>query len=127
MPSRFLSEIPEHLLEDLSSAPSSGASQNNERVYEYDPAELEGMAVQQTSVGNVHRYFGSRGESKGAASKPRGAFSGFVPGSRVRHPKYGYGTVLRREGEGEQTKLTVSFPGLGLKKLVEKYAGLERV
>ncbi|MCZ6752050.1 MAG: ATP-binding domain-containing protein, partial [Acidobacteria bacterium] len=127
MPSRFLSEIPEHLLEDLSSPPSFAASPNNERVYEYDPAELEGMTVQQASVGNVHRYFGSRSESKRAASKPRGAFSGFVPGSRVRHPKYGYGTVLRREGEGEESKLTVSFPGLGLKKLVEKYARLERV
>ncbi len=42
----------------------------------------------------------------------------------MRHPKYGGGTVLRREGEGEDAKLTVSFPGYGLKKLVEKYAGI---
>ena len=34
--------------------------------------------------------------------------------------------VLRREGAGESTKLTVSFPGYGQKKLVEKYAGLEK-
>lgn len=47
-----------------------------------------------------------------------------VPGSYVRHAKYGRGLVLRREGSGEQTKLTVSFPGYGQKKLVEKYAGL---
>jgi DNA helicase-2/ATP-dependent DNA helicase PcrA len=50
----------------------------------------------------------------------------FVPGSYVRHAKYGRGLVLRREGSGEQTKLTVSFPGYGQKKLVEKYAGLEK-
>jgi ATP-dependent DNA helicase UvrD/PcrA len=50
----------------------------------------------------------------------------FTPGSYVRHAKYGRGLVLRREGSGDQTKLTVSFPGYGAKKLVEKYAGLEQ-
>jgi len=50
----------------------------------------------------------------------------FMPGSYVRHAKYGRGLVLRREGSGDQTKLTVSFPGYGAKKLVEKYAGLEQ-
>ncbi len=47
------------------------------------------------------------------------------PGSSVNHPKYGHGMVLRREGDGEDAKLTVSFPGYGLKKLVEKYAGIK--
>jgi DNA helicase-2/ATP-dependent DNA helicase PcrA len=46
-------------------------------------------------------------------------------GATVRHPKYGIGTVLRREGEGDDAKLTVSFQGYGLKKLVEKYAGIQ--
>ena len=41
----------------------------------------------------------------------------------IQHPKYGRGVVLRREGDGEDAKLTVSFPGYGLKKIVEKYAG----
>lgn len=50
----------------------------------------------------------------------------FLPGSYVRHAKYGRGLVLRREGSGDQTKVTVSFPGYGQKKLVEKYAGLEK-
>jgi DNA helicase-2/ATP-dependent DNA helicase PcrA len=50
----------------------------------------------------------------------------FKPGSYVKHSKYGRGLVLRREGAGESAKLTVSFPGYGQKKLVEKYAGLEK-
>jgi DNA helicase-2/ATP-dependent DNA helicase PcrA len=50
---------------------------------------------------------------------------GFHSGSVVRHPKYGRGTVLRREGDGEDAKLTISFPGYGLKKIVEKYAGIK--
>ena len=48
----------------------------------------------------------------------------FGAGSTVRHPKYGRGTVLRREGEGDDAKLTISFPGYGLKKIIEKYAGI---
>src|SRR5438067_1748085 len=50
----------------------------------------------------------------------------FLPGSYVRHAKYGRGLVLRREGSGDQIKVTVSFPGYGQKKLVEKYAVLEK-
>ena len=46
------------------------------------------------------------------------------PGSTIEHAKYGRGTVLRLEGSGEDTKVTVSFAGYGLKKLVAKYAGI---
>ncbi len=49
-----------------------------------------------------------------------------VAGSHVRHDKYGRGLVLRREGSGDNVKLTVSFPGFGQKKLIEKYANLVR-
>jgi DNA helicase-2/ATP-dependent DNA helicase PcrA len=66
-----------------------------------------------------------------ASAQPRNASSNavggdFAPGSHVRHPKYGRGLVLRREGTGDAAKLTVSFPGFGQKKLIEKYAGLEK-
>ncbi|MBI4904292.1 MAG: UvrD-helicase domain-containing protein [Acidobacteria bacterium] len=46
------------------------------------------------------------------------------PGSSIVHPTYGKGTIVRKEGEGPDAKLTVSFPGYGLKKLIAKYAGL---
>jgi DNA helicase-2/ATP-dependent DNA helicase PcrA len=59
-----------------------------------------------------------------SSSSPAGG--DFAPGSHVRHPKYGRGLVLRREGTGDSAKLTVSFPGFGQKKLIEKYAGLEK-
>ncbi|HVF26908.1 MAG TPA: 3'-5' exonuclease, partial [Pyrinomonadaceae bacterium] len=61
-----------------------------------------------------------------AGSSSTSATNGFVPGSHVRHPKYGRGLVLRREGVGDAAKLTVSFPGFGQKKLIEKYASLEK-
>ncbi len=47
-------------------------------------------------------------------------------GTVVEHPKYGTGTVVRREGEGDDAKVTVMFPRYGLKKLIEKYAGMTK-
>jgi len=47
-------------------------------------------------------------------------------GTVVEHPKYGTGTIVRREGEGDDAKLVVVFQRHGIKKLVEKYAGLKR-
>jgi DNA helicase-2/ATP-dependent DNA helicase PcrA len=52
--------------------------------------------------------------------------AGFTPGSHVTHEKYGRGLVLRREGSGDNVKLTISFPGYGQKKLIEKYANLQK-
>ena len=64
------------------------------------------------------------GQAAARAAPPprRGARAGMT----VEHPKYGTGTVVRREGDGEDAKITVNFPRYGLKKLVEKYAGLKR-
>jgi DNA helicase-2/ATP-dependent DNA helicase PcrA len=47
-------------------------------------------------------------------------------GTVVEHPKYGMGTIVRREGEGDDAKLVVIFQRHGMKKLVEKYAGLKK-
>ena len=49
------------------------------------------------------------------------------PGVRVRHPLFGVGTIVRREGTDDDLKLTVSFAGIGAKRLVARYAGLEIV
>jgi len=47
-------------------------------------------------------------------------------GTVVEHPKYGTGTIVRREGDGDDAKLVVLFQRHGMKKLVEKYAGLKK-
>ena len=84
------------------------------------------------SIDNIAEFFASRGKkfslTKSSAETPEAKASrpALRPGQRVRHPKYGEGVVYRREGEGESAKITVQFPRFGLKKLVEKYAQLER-
>jgi DNA helicase-2/ATP-dependent DNA helicase PcrA len=47
-------------------------------------------------------------------------------GTVVEHPKYGTGTIVRREGDGDDAKVVVIFQRHGMKKLVEKYAGLKK-
>ncbi|MFM1000917.1 DNA helicase II [Yersinia enterocolitica] len=53
--------------------------------------------------------------------------SGFSLGQRVRHPKFGEGTIVNLEGSGEHSRLQVAFPGEGIKWLVAAYARLEAV
>jgi DNA helicase-2/ATP-dependent DNA helicase PcrA len=81
------------------------------------------------SIDNIADFFASRGKKFNRPQIPvekAAGGSSFRPGQRVKHPKYGEGVVYRREGEGENAKITVQFPRFGLKKLVEKYAHLER-
>jgi len=80
------------------------------------------------SVDNIANFFAARGQKftrpKLDIPEPTGK-TGLRQGSRVRHPKYGEGTVFRREGDGDDAKITVQFQQHGVKKLVEKFAQLE--
>jgi DNA helicase-2/ATP-dependent DNA helicase PcrA len=117
-PSRFLSEVPPNLLDRLDAeAPifKTRTSWNNAL----------------NSVERIEQFFGQRRPKQSEASQGLGTNAASTPqrwrlGSRVRHPKYGLGTVVDCEGEGQDAKVTVSFPGYGKKKLVERYASLTR-
>lgn len=52
---------------------------------------------------------------------------GFVAGAKVKHKRYGYGTVLIKEGTGSSTVVTVVFKELGIKKFALANAPLELV
>jgi DNA helicase-2/ATP-dependent DNA helicase PcrA len=80
---------------------------------------------------NTAAFFGKGGNRFGSRPKldipaPTGK-TGLGKGIKVRHPKYGEGVIFAREGDGEDAKLTVQFKSHGLKKLVEKFAQLERL
>ena len=145
IPSRFLREVPRTLVEDLS-VKSARAPQVDlfSEQYEVRETAKRNLYTGKTynSVENIKQFFAERGKAAAPppSSSPTPATSatptphhppptprkrGFRAGSQIRHPKYGVGTVLRREGDGEDAKLTVSFPGYGLKKLIEKFAGIQ--
>jgi len=82
------------------------------------------------SIDNIARFFGAKPGSLPRPAfdlpQPKGA-TGLRKGQHVRHAKYGEGTILMREGEGEDAKLTVLFARHGMKKLMEKFANLQKV
>lgn len=84
------------------------------------------------SIDNIATFFGGGGiggkftRPKLEVAAPAGETS-LKRGTRVKHPKYGDGTVVSREGDGPDAKLTVQFTRHGVKKLVEKFAQLERL
>jgi DNA helicase-2/ATP-dependent DNA helicase PcrA len=153
VPSRFLEEVPHQLLEELGTSRARAAasyqdSDFGERHFSYEDEDQSASAhagrqqaarskprnggytgPKYNSIDNIAEFFASRGKKFNRpqlpVEKPAGG-SSFRPGQRVKHPKYGEGVVYRREGEGENAKITVQFPRFGLKKLVEKYAHLER-
>ena len=151
VPSRFLEEVPPQLLEELGTSRTRATASRQdsdfgERHYSYEdedqsaPSNVSQQArakprnggytgPKYNSIDNIADFFASRGKKfnrpQVPVEKPAGGGS-FRPGQRVKHPKYGEGVVYRREGEGENAKITVQFPRFGLKKLVEKYAHLER-
>jgi hypothetical protein len=44
---------------------------------------------------------------------------------RVRHPVFGYGTVLETSGQGQTQKLRIRFDRVGVKTLLTRFANLE--
>ncbi len=145
VPSRFLEEVPQSLLQDLGSprrSPRTSGDYGTSRHYAYEDEDQRpqyGRSNQRqrssysgpsyNSIDNIAEFFASRGKkfTRPKVEVPAATGrSGFRPGQRVRHPKYGEGTVYKREGDGEDAKITVQFPRFGLKKLVEKYAQLEK-
>jgi DNA helicase-2/ATP-dependent DNA helicase PcrA len=154
IPSRFLREVPRALVEDLGQSRQTTQRGPQVDLfaeqYEVRESAKRNLYTGKTynSVDNIQQFFQERGKTPAPpappatghqpaappprppqptahAPKPAGRSRGFRAGAMIRHPKYGRGTVLRREGDGEDAKLTVSFPGYGLKKLVEKYAGIQ--
>jgi DNA helicase II / ATP-dependent DNA helicase PcrA len=111
LPSRFLAEIPGELIEPV---PGSLSEPGETRRYEPDPDYSSNYAYRQRR----RTPYGQ------AAKAPRSSKDPLI-GTRVRHSKYGVGTIIEVEGEGEDRKLTVSFQDYGAKKLLERYANLQ--
>jgi len=121
-------------------APHGHRAESNHYSYEdedqsaaWNPARVKPKAgtplANYNSIDNIAEFFASRGKKFSVPKIPSEAPAGrrgFRPGQKVKHPKYGEGTVFQREGDGEDAKITVQFPRFGLKKLVEKYAQLEK-
>jgi DNA helicase II / ATP-dependent DNA helicase PcrA len=50
----------------------------------------------------------------------------FIKGERVRHPEFGAGTIRELSGFGMDLKAVIEFDGIGRKKVVVRYANLQK-
>jgi DNA helicase II / ATP-dependent DNA helicase PcrA len=115
LPSRFLAEIPGELIEVAS---GSLSEPGGTRRYEPDP---------EYSHDYFYRRRPQRMPTYGRPAQPVRRSADPLVGTRVRHSKYGIGTIIDVEGDGDDRKLTVSFQDYGAKKFVERYAHLQLV
>jgi DNA helicase II / ATP-dependent DNA helicase PcrA len=128
LPSRFLAEIPSELVETVrGSLAEIGEKRRYEPdpEYSYSPDEFLRRVRGQTAPTPATPKPARREPSFGRTSVKRGANADPMLGRKVRHPNYGVGVVVGVEGDEEDRRVSVSFPGRGTKKFIERYAQLE--
>jgi ATP-dependent DNA helicase UvrD/PcrA len=127
LPSRFIADIPGHYLD---------AELEYQQGFSFDPD----VAMPVSFAGRADHIRKREQEPRhglaGVLDRPSGAAAEIeivpdesedvVIGMRVRHGKFGIGTVRKIEGEGDGQKVIVWFNSVGPKKLLVRFAGLER-
>jgi DNA helicase-2/ATP-dependent DNA helicase PcrA len=101
------------------------------------PKSKSAQAPEGGSIDNIARFFSGGAVKPGSfgrtTSRPKmdlpepTCAAGLKKGQRVRHSKYGEGQIVMREGDGDDAKLTVLFSRYGMKKLMERFANLEKI
>lgn len=118
LPSRFLREIPAELLQQR----SEHALQNRPQ-----PGQWSGSAKPVKSQHNLASVSGNSNEVE-LIPEPLDDYSdGIRLGLRVRHERFGIGTIRKVEGKGDNQKVVVWFEQGGPKKLLVRFAGLQPV
>jgi DNA helicase-2/ATP-dependent DNA helicase PcrA len=75
-------------------------------------------------IDSPEKYSALRTSRKLKSLKPPYAYA---VGTRVKHPKWGIGVVRDCYGDGDDQKITVNFPSIGIKRLALKFANLEQI
>ncbi|HEY6011946.1 MAG TPA: 3'-5' exonuclease, partial [Nitrospirota bacterium] len=115
--SRFVDEIPAELMDREGAAPYK--SEFGKRYVSWEEADASSARARET-WSDDHRVAQKAPVKKTATNK-----NPYYNGAVVRHGKFGLGTIQRSEGAGDDLKISVSFPGHGVKTLAVKYANLE--
>ncbi len=126
--SRFVREIPTELMDNT--VPT--VKRREEELFDFRPkATLKPKVTAQPvkpfiaqGIGSLNRVAGI---SKGAAALETDTVLDYEVGDRVRHIKYGEGTVLNMTREPRDYKVTVDFDNAGQKIMYASFAKLKRV
>ena len=135
-PSRFLKDIPEELMEiegpqlrsnseSASSVPPFSGS--NSYAANNSFPEQRRRENNTPATHNLSSIANSFADEIEMVPEPHENNEGVYLGMKVRHGKFGVGTVRKIEGEDDGQKVVVWFNSVGPKKLMLRFAGLERV
>jgi DNA helicase-2/ATP-dependent DNA helicase PcrA len=130
LPSRFLDDIPKELV-DLGDEPAMSLRREWGAVT-VSPESRSAPAGHQTApVHNLSSLFGNGDEAPQLPGEVEvipddEATDQLWLGMKVRHARFGVGTIRKIEGQGENQKVIVWFASAGPKKLLVRFAGLER-
>lgn len=125
IPSRFLSEIPEEMIEQAAGSntqptawQSAPTGVFNKGIYKSSAASKGGFDGDKITFGGgaVQRGF-NRGDSAAEVSV----------GQKVSHKKFGIGTIKKLEGEGKSQQVEIDFEGVGMRRLMTAYANLQKI
>ena len=123
LPSRFLEEIPDELLREV-----SGRAERVERSGRPDRLGRAGAPRRREAWRDAQVTQALRAASQLSAGPAPGLEASELPvGADVRHPAWGAGVVIDASGVGEDAEVTVRFAGVGEKRLLVAWAPLERV
>ncbi|MBM4084495.1 MAG: DUF3553 domain-containing protein, partial [Planctomycetes bacterium] len=107
-PSRFLSEMPPDVIDQVCRAESASGYRQRFR-----PARRADVDVEDDDVQEDEYQVNERDD--------------FAPGDRVRHPDFGIGRIADISGVGKKRRATVAFDKAGQKRLMLEYAKLEKL
>ena len=140
-PSRFLGEIPPQYLEEKKEEGGGwGFSQRGRGFSQYQPRFTStpqagaaptghGMSAREALAGFGHQQAPVQRNTApaptGGVLRPDMSIQWKV-GDKVRHSKWGIGTIVSLQGTGEEVSLKIAFPGQGIKGLMQKYAPITR-
>ncbi|HEY3308882.1 MAG TPA: UvrD-helicase domain-containing protein [Desulfuromonadaceae bacterium] len=129
-PSRFLKDIPLELLAEGGDVPSFYTSRQGRQDNFYAPPAEEGRQRPVEKAASGHNLAAAAAFSQSSdieiVPEPPDEHEGIFIGMKVRHGKFGVGTIRKIEGLGEGQKVIVWFNSVGPKKLMLRFAGLER-
>ena len=123
--SRFLSELPIDLV-DWRRTEAAQTSWARPDWSSRSPAASGGLG-QPTAAGRRNFSTAALRADAAAKAKPAREIPSLEPGDRVVHDSFGMGTVVAVEGSGDKTVASIDFGSEGVKRLLLRYAPVEKL
>jgi DNA helicase-2/ATP-dependent DNA helicase PcrA len=120
--SRFIEEIPREIVDDVSGTPGIAAAGESGLGWGGDDWGPAGSSAARAAARRRRERQPAPVPKSAALAGPHD--DGFDIGAVVRHPRFGGGTILDREGSGKHLKLTIQFAEYGRKKILPAYTEL---